>query len=166
MAAIPRFFSRAQTFLATLGPVGLSPWAPGTMGSLVAVVFAPFVYLPFSFPVRTLILAGIFLLGSLCASQAEKELGQKDPGCVVIDELLGQWIVFLPWAELHWYELLAGFVLFRLFDILKPRPVSDAENWLPAGWGVMLDDVIAGLYGLLSLSLFLFFKNSSPIFDF
>lgn len=136
------------------------------MGSLAATLAAPFCFLPLSFPTRLLTLALLFIGGSVCASQAEKELGLKDPGSVVIDELLGQWIVFLPCTGLHWYELLTGFALFRLFDILKPRPVSDAENWLPAGWGVMLDDVIAGLYAMGCLLALLFMTNRSDILFF
>lgn len=132
-------------------PFGLSPKAPGTMGSLAAIMLAPFIFMPFSLPVRLGILAVIFVLGGFAASRAEQILGKEDPGCVVIDEVLGQWIALLPFASLLWWEFAIAFALFRLFDIAKPWPVKASEDWLPGGFGIMIDDVFAGVYAMFIL---------------
>ncbi|MEG1609649.1 MAG: phosphatidylglycerophosphatase A, partial [Bilophila sp.] len=80
-------------------------------------------------------------------------LGRKDPGEIVIDELLGLWLVLLPFPNPDWVRIGAAFLLFRLFDMTKPWPVRASENWLPDGYGVMLDDVLAGVQALLVLLL-------------
>ncbi len=134
-----------------LGPCGLSPKAPGTVGSAAAALTAPLFFLPLPLHWRILVLAALFILGSLAATRAETLLGRKDPGEVVVDELFGQWLTLLPFSDLGWGWIIIGFGLFRLFDILKPCPVRNAEHWLPAGWGVMIDDGIAGMYALLCL---------------
>ena len=126
---------------------------PGTWGSLTAVLLAPLVYLPYAWGGRVLALAVIFLLGGLAATQVERHLAQKDPGRIIIDEVLGQWLTFLPFAHCSTWDLAVGFVLFRLFDISKPPPVRNAEYWLPEGFGVMIDDVLAGFYAMAGLWL-------------
>jgi phosphatidylglycerophosphatase A len=99
------------------------------------------------------ILAGLlFAIGVWSAGKAEKAFGQVDPSQVVIDEIAGQVITFLATPRITWIGLLAGFILFRAFDILKPSPARQAER-LPGGWGIMLDDVVAGFYSLLVLVL-------------
>ncbi len=147
------FTTKSATFFSTLGPVGFLPKAPGTWGSAVAVIAAPFLFYPFDHLTRGIILAALFIVGSLAASEAEKSLGCKDPGSVIIDEVLGQWITFAPFAIMTSWQFLTGFVLFRAFDILKPWPVRQSEKWLKSGWGVMIDDVIAGIYAALCLWL-------------
>lgn len=136
-----------------LGPCGIAPKAPGTVGSAASVLIAPLFFMPLSLEWRATLLAVLFVLGSLAATRAEQILGKKDPGEIVVDELFGQWLTFLPFATLHIGWLVSGFVLFRIFDILKPYPVRNAEHWLPAGWGVMIDDGIAGAYAMLCLGL-------------
>jgi len=102
-----------------------------------------------------LVLAGaaflLFAVGVWAAGEAEKFFGRTDPGAVVIDEVVGQMITFLLLPHATWKWLLAGFVLFRVFDVIKPFPARQAEQ-LPRGWGIMIDDVAAGLYGLGVLS--------------
>ena len=138
--------------LAELGPLGRLPGAPGTWGSLAAALAAPWLFTPLSPGSKAILLLALFFLGSLAATQSEAFYRKKDPGSVIIDELLGQWIVFLPLGDsCSWPALGLGFVLFRLFDILKPWPVRASESWLPGGYGVMLDDVLAGVYGGISL---------------
>ncbi len=144
---------KAAVFFATVGLVGHLPKAPGTWGSAAAVVALPFFFLPFSPVMRSVILAGIFIVGGMAAGAAEKHYDKKDPGYVVIDEVLGQWIVFLPFAFVPAWQILLGFALFRFFDIVKPFPIRQAEYWLPGGFGVMLDDVLAGAYSLAVLAL-------------
>jgi phosphatidylglycerophosphatase A len=134
-------------------PFGLSPKAPGTCGSAAAIILAPFIFMPCPFIWRSFILLGLFVLGALAATRAERILQEKDPGSVVIDEVLGQWLVCLPFAALNWWEYLLAFILFRLFDIWKPWPVRASEDWLPDGFGVMLDDALAALYALGVLAL-------------
>lgn len=144
--------------LSTLGPVGHLPRAPGTWGSLVAVLFAPWFFLVLPPYQRLLLLAVLFILGGLVADRVEKALQIKDPGQVVVDELVGQWAVFVPFATLELWHIGLGFVLFRCFDVFKPWPIRASEHWLPGGFGVMLDDLIAGIYGalvLLGVRLFL-----------
>jgi phosphatidylglycerophosphatase A len=101
--------------------------------------------------------ASIFVLGVWAASGAEKFFGQPDPRYVVIDEVMGQMLTFVARPNSSWKWLLVGFILFRIFDVAKPFPVRQAER-LPAGWGIMMDDVAAGVYSmgvLLLLSCFL-----------
>ncbi|WP_461210724.1 phosphatidylglycerophosphatase A family protein [Desulfocurvus sp. DL9XJH121] len=142
---------RLAAFFATLGPVGHLPKGPGTWGSAAAVVTAPFLFLPHSPLTRTLILCALFVVGSLASTRAEAVFGKKDPGCVVIDEVLGQWLTYLPFSILPTWQVLAGFLFFRIFDIAKPFPIRRAENWLPGGWGVMIDDAVAGVYAAAAL---------------
>jgi phosphatidylglycerophosphatase A len=94
----------------------------------------------------------VFFLGVWAAGEAEKFFGRTDPGQVVIDEVAGQMITFLASPGPSWKWLLAGFVLFRIFDVLKPFPAGRAER-LPRGWGIMLDDVVAGGYSLATMQV-------------
>jgi phosphatidylglycerophosphatase A len=87
------------------------------------------------------------VVGIPAATIVERESERPDPGHVVIDEVAGQWIALL-FSRVNLSHLLAGFLLFRLFDIVKPWPARRLEN-LPGGWGIMLDDVAAGVYALL-----------------
>ena len=138
---------------ATLWIAGRGPKAPGTWGSLVAMLLAPFAFFPLSMGYRGIVLGAVFVLGSIAASRAEIILGKKDPGSVVIDELLGLWTAYLFFPQLSPLLLFLGFVLFRIFDIAKPWPIRASETWLPGGWSVMLDDVIGGIYAAICLGL-------------
>lgn len=145
---------RVALLISGLGPIGKIPYASGTWGSAVAALAAPVLFLPLSGFWRIVFLAVLFVVGSITATRTEILLQRKDPSHVVIDELVGQWITYLPFAALPPLELAAGFFLFRAFDILKPPPVRASENWLPAGYGVMIDDVLAGIYAGICLALF------------
>lgn len=134
-----------------LGFAGLSPVMPGTCGSAVAALLAPFIYLPFPFWARVILLALIFWVGGIASTRGEQILGCKDPGSIVIDELLGMWLVLLPFSDPGWMRIGAAFLLFRVFDMWKPWPVHASESWLPDGFGIMIDDVLAGLQALLVL---------------
>ncbi len=135
-----------------LGIAGLAPKAPGTWGTALACVLAPFVFMPLAYWLRAVMLAAIFVLGGLAATRAEKLLGKKDPGQVVIDELAGVWLVLLPFPQPTFWLLLSAFVMFRIFDIAKPWPIKASENWLPDGFGIMIDDIIAGVYALVCVA--------------
>lgn len=145
--------------LATLGPVGRIPWAPGTWGSAAAVLLAPFCFVPLPVWGRCMLLLAVFVVGTWVSGRAERALGRKDPGCVVIDELLGQWTALLPLTVpdiIHTprlWEFALAFVLFRGFDILKPFPIRQVERSLPGGLGIMADDFVAGLIAAVILLL-------------
>ena len=147
----------AGVWIATCLGVGYFPLAPGTAGSVVGVVLVAVVgLLPLARSWQILLLgllaAGLLGLGVWAAGKAEDFFGRVDPGQVVIDEVVGQMITLLLWPRASWMWLLAGFLLFRFFDIAKPFPARQAER-IPRGWGIMLDDVLAGAYGLAMLLL-------------
>lgn len=133
---------------------GLSPAAPGTAGSLVALL--PWVALrELPLPWFAAALALAFALGVWVCDWAVRAVKIADPGAVVWDEFVGQWIALAPlvlWPRSNWW-IFAGFILFRLFDIAKPWPASWADRKIPGGFGVMLDDVIAGVYAAIALVL-------------
>ena len=88
--------------------------------------------------------------GIWAAGRTARACGQKDPSRVVIDEVLGQWVTLAGATALNWKSWLAAFILFRLLDIWKPAPVRQLES-LPGGYGIVADDIMAGLYGALVL---------------
>ena len=144
-------------WIATCGGVGFFPIAPGTAGSAVGLVLVVALgRAPLEQPWRSGLLAfvalGLFFLGVWAAGAAEKHFGQIDPGPVVIDEVVGQILTFLLWPDASWMLLVAGFVLFRIFDVIKPFPARQAER-LPRGWGIMTDDVAAGFYSFVVVSV-------------
>lgn len=127
---------------------GYSPIAPGTAGSIVGIAL----YWPLATrPVveQLVALALLVLLGVPAAGQVARRGGRKDPGLVVVDEVAGVWatLVFLPFTM---PTAVAGFLLFRVMDVLKPYPARDLER-LPGGWGIMADDLMAGVYANLLL---------------
>jgi phosphatidylglycerophosphatase A len=130
---------------------GLSPFAPGTMGTLVAI--------PFIFPLRALgepvfllALILLFVFGVWVCGRVSQKLGVHDHGGIVWDEMLGYWLsaAFIP---LQWPWLLAAFVLFRIFDILKPWPIRQLDQKVSGGFGIMIDDVVAALFVVLILAV-------------
>ncbi len=148
--------------LATLGPIGRYLPAPGTAGSLAALVVGFFLAKNGFFILFSALLL-VTILGVFAADSYSQLTKTDDAGEVIIDEVAGQWVVLLcipPNIDLAlvWYG--AAFILFRLFDILKPWPVSVAER-LPGGIGVMADDVLAGtLAGIAVLMAQLFIYNA------
>jgi phosphatidylglycerophosphatase A len=140
-----------------VGGAGYFPIAPGTAGSLVGVaVVAGLVRLPLprlaSIALLGTIGLGIFALGVWAAGEAEIFFGRTDPGQVVVDEVVGQMVTFLLIPHATWKWWVGGFILFRAFDIVKPFPARQAER-IPRGWGIMLDDVVAGGYGMAVLAV-------------
>ena len=134
--------------VATAFGSGYSPFAPGTAGSAVGLLlFALLARRPW--PWQLAACAVVFVVGVAAAGRVAALLGIEDPGLVVVDEVAGQWITLtaLPFTPA---VAIAGFVLFRLMDVLKPWPARDLER-LHGGWGIMLDDVMAGIYAHLLL---------------
>jgi len=150
---------RLALLVSGLGPIGRMNGPRGTWGSAAAVLAAPLLFLPLPLVGRVLMLGLLYYVGGKAADRTEKILGCKDPGHVVIDELVGQWLTFLPLAAPTTFELVAGFFLFRAFDILKPPPVRASENWLPGGFGVMIDDVLAGIYAGACLLILIWLRS-------
>lgn len=133
---------------------GYSPWGPGTAGSLAALLIAIALHtwlgagrLAFGVLILLLLYPGIW-----AATHSARILNSEDPGVVVIDEVLGQWLTLLGAAALNWKTFLAAFLLFRLFDIWKPWPIRRLEN-LPEGIGIVADDLAAGVYGAVVLTI-------------
>jgi phosphatidylglycerophosphatase A len=133
--------------LATFFGCGYSPIAPGTAGSLAAILIALALHSR-----ATLLLLSVLLLvpAIWSAGKVAQRESRKDPQIVVIDEVLGQWITLAGTATLNWKSFLAAFLLFRLLDIWKPPPVRQLEA-LSGGFGIVADDVMAGLYGALAI---------------
>ena len=128
---------------------GLSPFAPGTLGTLVAVPFAcALKTLEPSWYSAVLLLA--FALGVALCTRISKHLGVHDHGGIVWDEMVGYWLA-VALVPNQWQWLLAAFVLFRFFDILKPWPIRQLDKKVSGGFGIMIDDVAAGLYTLAVL---------------
>jgi len=143
--------------VATFFGAGYGKPGPGTWGSVAAVLlWAGYAYFahPAAHTLLLVLLGGIVLaivLGVPAATVAERESGRPDPGFVVIDEVAGQWIALLC-CPVDIRHALIALVLFRLFDIVKPFPARQLER-LPGGWGIVFDDVAAGLYALGVASL-------------
>jgi phosphatidylglycerophosphatase A len=133
----------ASRILATFFGIGLFPLIPGTAASAVAAVAWRLVLSGWPWPLYALMLTALFLAGAAASASYAVDLGRPDPGRIVIDEVCGQLIAlaFLPAA---WLPVAVAFALFRFFDIIKPWPIRKLER-LPDGWGIMADDVAAGL---------------------
>jgi phosphatidylglycerophosphatase A len=153
--------SHPAGWIATGLGAGLVPKAPGTAGSLVAL-------LPWWFLLRALpmgwylvVVAAGFMLGVWACGICDRRIGMHDQGALVWDEVIGMWITLFA-APSPWWWMLAGFALFRLFDIWKPWPVRLADRRVHGGFGVMLDDVVAGVYALLVLQLVAWMLRHAP----
>jgi phosphatidylglycerophosphatase A len=131
--------------IATVGGAGRAPVAPGTVASALTVVFLWLV--PFSRPALVVFFLAVTVVGTWAADRAERALGTKDPGAIVIDEVAGMTLSVLG-LPLSVPVLAVAFVLFRVFDVVKPFPAGRAQA-LPGGAGVMVDDLLAGLYALV-----------------
>jgi phosphatidylglycerophosphatase A len=138
--------------LSTWFGAGLSPKAPGTVGSIASLVlWAPLVLLDTAWWLRLAVTALVFVVG-VVASEAMVCVRGEDPQLVVIDEVAGMGVTLLI-AGAGWPQLVLGLLCFRLFDIWKPWPVRVADDKVGGGFGVMLDDILAGFYALVLLTL-------------
>jgi phosphatidylglycerophosphatase A len=140
--------------IATWFGAGLLPWAPGTWGSLAALPFAWVIAWLFGAAGLLAAAAALFFIGWWAAARLGRATGIKDGRSIVVDEVVGQWLSLVA-APLAPGAYALAFVLFRLFDITKPWPARWADRALPGGFGVMADDVIAGLYAALALRVLL-----------
>ena len=144
-------FGSASGFLAFGFGSGLSPFAPGTMGTLVAIPFI-FVLKGLGNPGFWVVLVLLFLLGVKLCGDVSRKLGVHDHGGIVWDEMVGYWLsaAFVP---LQWPWLLAAFLLFRFFDIVKPWPIRQLDKEVSGGFGIMIDDVVAALFTVVILAV-------------
>ncbi|HVQ74893.1 MAG TPA: phosphatidylglycerophosphatase A [Candidatus Binatia bacterium] len=140
---------RVAVAIATAAGTGYAPVAPGTVVSLLTAV--ALWLLPFTLVTLVVTLVAVIAAGVWSGHRAERVLGRKDPSAVVVDEVAGMMlsVLLVPRTPA---VLLSAFVLFRIFDVWKPFPAYQSQA-LPGGWGVMADDVVAGLYALLAILL-------------
>ena len=138
--------------IATVFGVGYAPFAPGTFGSAAGLIV--WWLLPASTAVQAIAIVAIFFAGSWGGSVAERHFGRTDPGQVVIDEVMGM-LITLFLNPVGWAGAIAGFLLFRIFDVIKPYPANQLEK-LHGGFGVMADDGMAAIYANLVLRLGLY----------
>lgn len=146
----PSIRSIVARLIATAGGAGYSPFAPGTCGTAVAV---PLVWALSSVPLVgfVAITVVVTVVGIWAASVSDAFWGTHDSGRIVIDEVAGYMVTVLFVARDDWAFLLLGFILFRLFDIVKPPPVRWLDKNLPGGTGVVIDDIGAGIYGCAAM---------------
>jgi phosphatidylglycerophosphatase A len=138
---------RLGVFIATCAHVGYAPVAPGTWGSAVGLLVYYVVRRQASIPIELGVIAVILVIGLWSATEAEHHFGGIDPGPVVIDEVIGM-LITLALHPVNVAGAVAGFFIFRVLDVIKPWPARRLEL-LPGGFGVVLDDVMAGVYGNL-----------------
>jgi len=137
--------------MATVFGVGYSPVAPGTLGTLIAIPVYYFLsnILP---PIYEITLVSFFFLSVWISENAERLFGKKDDPRIVIDEVIG-FLITMLWIPKTLLFVIMGFFLFRFFDILKPFPIRRLEKGFKGGFGVVLDDVVAGVYANIVLRL-------------
>jgi len=159
LAAPSAITPRWATLVATFFGAGWLRPGPGTWSSLAAALlwWALALQLPAAYrlPILVAIVTLVIAVGMPAATLEARGCGKKDPSHVVIDEVAGQLLTLIA-CPILWKPLLAGFILFRAFDILKPPPIRSLEK-LPEGIGIMVDDLGAGLFGLIALQLLLKF---------
>jgi len=135
---------------------GLAPFAPGTAGTLVAIL--PWLLLSqLSLPIYLVIVSIAIIGGIYLCGKTSDDLGVHDHSGIVWDEFCGFWLTMIA-VPVTWQWMVAGFVLFRIFDIIKPWPINWLDKQVPGGLGIMLDDVLAAFYAWLSLQLLLYFS--------
>ena len=134
---------------------GLAPRAPGTVGTLVAIPIF-WVIQDLSWPLYVSWLLVTFVLGVVWCGRSSRALGVHDHGGIVWDEMVGYWLTMF-FAPAGWQWMLLGFILFRFFDILKPWPIGAVDRRVHGGFGIMIDDVLAGVYAWISLQALAWF---------
>lgn len=173
-----RRFPFLPKFIATSFGAGYWPWGPGTAGAVVGLILWLPLALTGSFTTTILATLGLIVvftfLGIWSATVAEQFWG-PDPSKVVMDETVGQWITMLPlsaFATVHaplasgsfWLWTVISLILFRFFDIVKPLGVRKMEE-LPAGTGIMADDILAGIYGAVVLAVAMYMFTDFPVWE-
>ncbi|OQX90152.1 MAG: hypothetical protein B6D57_04645 [Candidatus Coatesbacteria bacterium 4484_99] len=138
--------------------IGKIPFAPGTFGSASAIPLYiltgehKFIFIP--------VVVILFTISIPVSSYIERRLNRKDPSVIVIDEVVGQLVAISFFSGLDMLSVLLSFILFRFFDIIKPPPASLSQS-LEGGWGIVIDDIIAGVYANLTLRIFLYIGSAN-----
>ncbi|MEK9825421.1 MAG: phosphatidylglycerophosphatase A [Methylotenera sp.] len=140
-------------FLALGAGAGLAKKAPGTFGTLLGLPLF-FLIVPLQIDLQISIIFILFLVGIYCCEKTGQALGVSDHGSIVWDEIVAMMLV-LTFTPLQWQSWLAAFALFRLFDIWKPAPIRQCDAKIKGGLGVMMDDLLAAVYAILSLKILL-----------
>jgi len=143
--------------IATFFGVGYFPLAPGTVTSAIIVLLYKLYLHKLSWPLYLLILFLLFFLGIFTSASYSSELNDKDPRKITMDEAVGQLLVLFRMGK-AWPLLLAGFLLFRFFDVIKIYPIKKVEA-LPKGWGIMMDDILAAIYAGIVIHLYLLIRG-------
>ena len=145
------WFNRCIVFCAVGFGSGLAPKAPGTFGSAFALLFVP-IWLSLGFTLSLIAILIMSVVGIYICGQTAKILDVHDDGRIVWDEFAGQSITFLPLLylqQINWIWVITGFILFRIFDVWKPWPIRVIDRQVHGGFGIMLDDIIAGVWAAL-----------------
>lgn len=150
--AIKQMF-KPINFVATGFGVGLSPIAPGTLGTIIAVVIYIFFWRHLAFFAYALILMVAIFIAVLICERTSKALGVSDHPAIVVDEFVGYWLTMFSIPP-NILTITLGFILFRVFDIVKPWPIRWCDKNVKGGVGIVLDDLIAGFFALILLKLF------------
>ena len=144
-------FKNPIHFLAIGLGSGAAPKAPGTFGTLMAVaLYLPLAQLPLIYYVSVVVVAA--LVGIYLCGKTSSDWGVHDHGGIVWDEFVGFWITMIA-IQPEWYWILSGFILFRVFDIWKPWPISWLDSRVTGGFGIMVDDIVAGFFAWIILFL-------------
>ena len=151
MTTFRKVFSHPLHWIAFGFGAGLSPKAPGTMGTLVALPFIMAMSF-LSLPLYIVITLCTIIIGTYAADWSSRDLKMDDPSGIVIDEIAGMMVVML-FVPINVWTLLEGFILFRLFDIVKPWPINWLDRQIKGGIGIMVDDLLAAMYAGVVLKL-------------
>jgi phosphatidylglycerophosphatase A len=146
--------------IATFFGAGYCPVAPGTLTSLIVVLLYKYYLHKLSWPLYLLLLFLLLAIGVYTSTKYSAELKKQDPRRIVIDEAFGQLLVLFRIGEswgTGWLPLFVCFLLFRIFDIIKPYPIKKVES-LPRGWGIVMDDLVAAVYAGIIIHLYLLLR--------
>lgn len=155
------WFERCVVFCGVGFGSGLAPKAPGTFGSAFALLFIP-AWLAIGYINTIIAIVLMSVIGIYICGKTAQIMGVHDDGRIVWDEFAGQSITFLPLLYLgtmNWLWALIGFGLFRLFDVWKPWPISVIDRQVGGGFGIMLDDIIAGIWAALCICAYFYFTS-------
>lgn len=152
----PKVWSDPIHFLAFGFGSGLAPKAPGTCGTIAAIPVYLLLTLANSLSIYLLVTVLFSIVGIWICDKTSKDLGVHDYSGIVWDEIVGYLITMLM-VPVTWYWVLIGFILFRFFDILKPWPISILDKRVSGGFGIMIDDVVAGLFALVVMQILIRF---------
>ncbi|MGE8540754.1 phosphatidylglycerophosphatase A [Acinetobacter sp. ANC 3813] len=155
------WFERCVVFCGVGFGSGLAPKAPGTFGSAFALLFIP-AWLAIGYVNTIIAIAVMSLIGIYICGKTAQVMGVHDDGRIVWDEFAGQSITFLPLlylGNMNWLWVLIGFGLFRLFDVWKPWPIRVVDRQVGGGFGIMLDDIIAGIWAALCICVYFYFTS-------